>query len=540
MKQEKNRDNPCEFFTPLAHTPLEAIRTSSAPGRAKFQNQSSRLYCSSPPQGKYIRDNCSTLRSWIALYATQNLRWLLKFAPKRPFNFPVTCTTGGSNYYAATPANFCNSGGGLMMNNGYVHKYELGTPPGSLSPPCVTSSQMTQHSPPPPMEHKISHIHSYYTPPLNLHYSEPEPVVYSTSREILSPYGKMESPLNRPMAQHSTPLSHANVQPEMNVQTPDHSPIVAPGLPSDAQCSWYTTRLSPHTPVSAPTLSSCLPHQWPMDSGVKAQSPPLPCTMAPSQPVPVCSTMSPHALNSMSLSENTASRTQPSNINTMVSNPRQISSALSFLASSTLTDLTATGTLLQPLTQQPPLSMNQPTQHPSLSGGNHTGLLGQISLQPKPRKTPPRRSNNNPTVPKKPKTPSEKPHVCPVDNCGKRFSRSDELTRHLRIHTGPEALPVPHLPPLLLPVGPPHHPHPDPHGGRSRLPATRAAAASPAPTSERGTRRSTRRRPRGTWCAGHSSSRRPTRRWRYSQTPPTAPRCPYSKSSNISPSQTHT
>ena len=353
---------------------------------------------------------------------------------QRPFNFPVTCTTGGSNYYAAAPANYSGSSL-MMMNNGYVHKYELGTPPGSLSPPCVTSSQMTQHSPPPPMEPKISHIHSYYTPPLNLHY-EPDPVY--TSREILSPYGKMDSPLNRVMAQHSTPLSHANIQPEMNVHTPDHSPIIAPGLPSDAQCSWYTTqsiRLSPHTPASAPTLSSCLPqsHQWPMDSGVKAQSPPLPCTMAPSQPVSVCSTMSPSTLNSMSLPENTMSRSH-SNINTMVSNPRQISSALSFLASSTLTDLTATGTLLQPLTQQP-LSMTQPAQHPSLSGGNHTSLLGQIALQPKPRKTPPRRSNN-PTVPKKPKTPSEKPHVCPVDNCGKRFSRSDELTRHLRIHTG--------------------------------------------------------------------------------------------------------
>ncbi|KAL3123643.1 hypothetical protein niasHT_005671 [Heterodera trifolii] len=30
----------------------------------------------------------------------------------------------------------------------------------------------------------------------------------------------------------------------------------------------------------------------------------------------------------------------------------------------------------------------------------------------------------------------ERPHQCPVDNCDKRFSRSDELTRHIRIHTG--------------------------------------------------------------------------------------------------------
>ncbi|XP_028658807.1 early growth response protein 1-B [Erpetoichthys calabaricus] len=30
----------------------------------------------------------------------------------------------------------------------------------------------------------------------------------------------------------------------------------------------------------------------------------------------------------------------------------------------------------------------------------------------------------------------EKPFACPMDNCERRFSRSDELNRHLRIHTG--------------------------------------------------------------------------------------------------------
>uniref|UniRef100_A0A0K0F461 Protein kinase domain-containing protein n=1 Tax=Strongyloides venezuelensis TaxID=75913 RepID=A0A0K0F461_STRVS len=32
--------------------------------------------------------------------------------------------------------------------------------------------------------------------------------------------------------------------------------------------------------------------------------------------------------------------------------------------------------------------------------------------------------------------PHQRPHKCPMVNCGKRFSRSDELTRHIRIHTG--------------------------------------------------------------------------------------------------------
>jgi len=42
---------------------------------------------------------------------------------------------------------------------------------------------------------------------------------------------------------------------------------------------------------------------------------------------------------------------------------------------------------------------------------------------------------NDPT--KKTKVPpSERPYACPVENCPRRFSRSDELTRHMRTHTG--------------------------------------------------------------------------------------------------------
>lgn len=45
----------------------------------------------------------------------------------------------------------------------------------------------------------------------------------------------------------------------------------------------------------------------------------------------------------------------------------------------------------------------------------------------KPRKYP-----NRPS-----KTPvHERPYACPIEACDRRFSRSDELTRHIRIHTG--------------------------------------------------------------------------------------------------------
>ncbi|KAK7110659.1 early growth response protein 1-like [Littorina saxatilis] len=48
-------------------------------------------------------------------------------------------------------------------------------------------------------------------------------------------------------------------------------------------------------------------------------------------------------------------------------------------------------------------------------------------LPVKPRKYPNRPSKT---------PPHERPYACPVDNCDRRFSRSDELTRHIRIHTG--------------------------------------------------------------------------------------------------------
>jgi len=60
--------------------------------------------------------------------------------------------------------------------------------------------------------------------------------------------------------------------------------------------------------------------------------------------------------------------------------------------------------------------LNQPYQHNSLK-----------FLPVKPRKYPNRPSKT---------PPHERPYPCPVESCDRRFSRSDELTRHIRIHTG--------------------------------------------------------------------------------------------------------
>ena len=81
-------------------------------------------------------------------------------------------------------------------------------------------------------------------------------------------------------------------------------------------------------------------------------------------------------------------------------------------------------------TSQLNFDQSQTSKVPILSSGilNQPYQQGQLKLLPvKPRKYPNRPSKT---------PPHERPYACPVENCDRRFSRSDELTRHIRIHTG--------------------------------------------------------------------------------------------------------
>ncbi|XP_023213552.1 early growth response protein 2b-like isoform X1 [Centruroides sculpturatus] len=72
--------------------------------------------------------------------------------------------------------------------------------------------------------------------------------------------------------------------------------------------------------------------------------------------------------------------------------------------------------------------------NPSTSKG-HEILNQAYQASSVPLKLLPIRPRKYPNRPSK--TPvHERPYACPVEGCDRRFSRSDELTRHIRIHTG--------------------------------------------------------------------------------------------------------
>ncbi|XP_065566508.1 early growth response protein 2b-like isoform X2 [Artemia franciscana] len=69
---------------------------------------------------------------------------------------------------------------------------------------------------------------------------------------------------------------------------------------------------------------------------------------------------------------------------------------------------------------------------PSTSKGHE--ILTQV-YQQQLVKLVPVKSRKYPLRPSK-TPPHERPYACPIEGCDRRFSRSDELTRHIRIHTG--------------------------------------------------------------------------------------------------------
>ncbi|CAN9501264.1 unnamed protein product [Ophioblennius macclurei] len=82
-----------------------------------------------------------------------------------------------------------------------------------------------------------------------------------------------------------------------------------------------------------------------------------------------------------------------------------------------------------PLVQQPPLTPLSTIKAFSsqIQPQSATAVQPQLAKSSRPRKATGRQCKT---------PPHERPYACPADGCDRRFSRSDELTRHVRVHTG--------------------------------------------------------------------------------------------------------
>lgn len=346
--------------------------------------------------------------------------------------------------------------GNFNMNNGHnipgprfqltdapTIDYHLNLP---NQPYCSMQDETTKYQLPPlhmPISKSIAHVPLTTSSGLEYRFSD------ITSFGGCNPQSNTMTTFSKMGA--SSPLTH-NITTDMTAECSVHSPhsvSMPANLPTgtDGQSFWgqgYTgNRITPNTPVSSSTLGSALP-SWPGIMEVTGVS-------TAGQGLPLSS----HILQQQQATSLTTNGISPTIVTLSDFSPskHQLQSSFSTShVSGSVNDLppglallastfpvSALGLPPQDMINQQspqPLSMTQTPQHPSLTG---SPLLSYGPSQSTKRKTPPRQKSNNTNTPKKPKapkSPSEKPHVCPVENCGKRFSRSDELTRHLRIHTG--------------------------------------------------------------------------------------------------------
>uniref|UniRef100_UPI0037E7684A early growth response protein 1-like n=1 Tax=Semicossyphus pulcher TaxID=241346 RepID=UPI0037E7684A len=88
------------------------------------------------------------------------------------------------------------------------------------------------------------------------------------------------------------------------------------------------------------------------------------------------------------------------------------------------------------LDQKPVLTQTQPPLTPLSTIRAFSSQIQPQSSAHQDHITKSSRSRKSPAGRQCKTPPHERPYACPADGCDRRFSRSDELTRHVRVHTG--------------------------------------------------------------------------------------------------------
>ena len=218
--------------------------------------------------------------------------------------------------------------------------------------------------------------------------------------------------------------THSTPEPQYSLSASPHSSVdynTPPPPPYSRQTSFPEQTLQNFPMKQPPTYSSCTQAAASTPSFVSVTETPVSHTLAiPQTIVQVSETLPIDPAGFYRPSTSTCTvlpefQNLPNPFATATGTIKTEPLTVDFLPSQTVTFAT----------QAPP-----PCVSPSTSKSTPLEMInqGQLKLLPvKPRKYPARPSKT---------PPHERPYACPVETCDRRFSRSDELTRHIRIHTG--------------------------------------------------------------------------------------------------------
>ncbi|KAM4748149.1 early growth response protein 1 [Rhinophrynus dorsalis] len=198
--------------------------------------------------------------------------------------------------------------------------------------------------------------------------------------------------------------------------------------------------------ANPPTSST--PSSSPSSSSSSSQSPPLSCSVQSSESSPIYSAAPtfPNSSSDIFSDQSPQNFQNVSSASIQYQPPAYSVSKTSFqvpMIPDYLFPQQQGDVSLVPPDQKPFQSLESRTHQPSLTplstikafATQTSQDLKSINNSYQSQLIKPSRMRKYPNRPSK-TPPHERPYACPVESCDRRFSRSDELTRHIRIHTG--------------------------------------------------------------------------------------------------------